>query len=224
MKAATLILVMCAGFVMFSLDSGEVSAGAMFSPPTDDASIYHDSPDFNAGGHHTVWVRNEYGGGGSGGWETSPLVKFDLSCVLAASVIESATLYLYYYYWDDNNPTGRALTCYRLTEDWDESTVTWNTRPAAAPTPTSSSVVPGAYGWIVFDVTSDVQAFADGQADNYGWRIRDENYWGSTNIPITHFYSKEYGSFVPYLDVVVEGGDPSSIEQMSWGRIRAMFR
>jgi hypothetical protein len=78
---------------------------------------------------------------------------------------------------------------------------------------------------MAWDVTSDVQAFADGQADNYGWRIRDENYWGSTNIPITSFHSKEFGGGnASYLEVVVEGGDPSSVEQMSWSRIRAMFR
>jgi hypothetical protein len=224
MKAVTMILAISVGFVMFNLGSKDVNAGAVFAPPTDDASIYHDSPNFNAGAHHTVWVRNEYGGGGGGGWETSPLVKFDLSCIQPSSVIESATLHLFYYYWDDNNPTGRALTCYRLTEDWDESTVTWNARPAAAATPTSSSAVPAAYGWMAWDVTSDVQAFANGQADNYGWRIRDENYWGSVNIPITHFYAKEYGSYVPYLEVTVQGGDPSSVDRTSWGRLKAMFR
>jgi len=30
---------------------------------------------------------------------------------------------------------------------------------------------------------------------NYGWKITDENRWGSANIPITYFYSKENGNY-----------------------------
>ena len=52
-----------------------------------------------------------------------------------------------------------------------------------------------------WDVTSDMLDFIDGSEINYGWKLTDENYWGKTDIPWTCFRSKEYGDFIPYLEV-----------------------
>lgn len=51
--------------------------------------------------------------------------------------------------------------------------------------------------WIEFDVTSDVQAFLNGTANNYGWLIKktgDESLNGSVE-----FASREAGTNLPEL-------------------------
>ena len=67
---------------------------------------------------------------------------------------------------------------------------------------------------MIWDVSSDVQDFVDETETNYGWKITDENYWGSVNIPVTSFHSKEYGSFIPYLEI-----ETTSINDWDYYRI-----
>jgi len=178
-------------------DQYEEHAGVNIFYPIDDAEIAHTSPDTNFGSTNNFAVRNS----GSGlGWACDGLVRFNLSSIPEDSTILSATLNAYYFNWDDNNPSGRDLSIYRVASDWDEDTVTWNTQPSYASQSTTNSSVPSSTGvWMEWDVTNDVQDFSDEEATNYGWKITDENYWGSGNIPISFFTTKEHGIFVPYL-------------------------
>ena len=146
-------------------------------------------------------VRNEYDGG-SDDWELDSLIRFDISEIIPGTIIISAELYLYYY---DNyfNTAGRELNLHRITSDWDEDTVTWNTRPSIAPEATSFATVPDFTGvWMTWTVTDDVQDFVDEEKTNYGWQLMDDEYWGAVNIPHMKFHSKEYGDFIPYLEVI----------------------
>lgn len=166
--------------------------------PTDDTFIAHKRPDNNYGSRTNLLVRNDYGS--TPGWAYDILIKFDLSSIPQGATIQSAKLRLYYYQHKDNDPAGRKLNCYRITSNWNENTVTWNTQPSYYPNPTTYATVPSSTRrWMEWDVTSDVQKFINGQATNYGWKITDENYWGTIEIPIAYFYSKEYGSYVPQL-------------------------
>ena len=174
--------------------------------PTDDTYIAMKYPNSVYGAREYLVAENRYGHPSHPAyWERDVLVRFDLSAMPPGAEVSSATLHLYYYAWHDNNPAGRVLTCYRVRSDWNEDTVNWNTQPGHAAQPTSSSIVPSSPGtWMEWDVTSDVQAFANDQsADNYGWEIMDEVPWGTYNVPWTKFRSKEYGSFIPYLSVTV---------------------
>ncbi|HEC82555.1 MAG TPA: DNRLRE domain-containing protein, partial [Thermoplasmatales archaeon] len=175
--------------------------------PTDDATIHCKNPDANDGHTDHMTVRNMYGHPSDPDyWERDSLIRFDISSIATNSIIYSAKLKLYYYYWWDNNPVGHDLTLYRITSDWNEDTVTWNTRPSYAPQPTGYSTVPSSAGiWMEWDVTIDIQDFVNG-VTNYGWMIKDEYYWGAHNIPITYFRTKEYGDFTPYLEI--EFGSP----------------
>lgn len=171
--------------------------------PTDDASIKETAPYTNFGSDYLV-VRNKYGGYGSPGYEDDLLIKFNISELSPGIIIRSATLNLFYNQWRENNPAGRTLTLYRITSDWDENTVTWNTRPSYASEVTFSAVVPGSPGvWMEWDVTSDVQDFVEGQENNHGWQIMDEIYWGMSDIPATWFHEKELGSNTAYLEIEV---------------------
>lgn len=64
--------------------------------------------------------------------------------------------------------------------------------------------MPSSFGWIEWDVTDDVQNFIDGNMDNYGWQMIDEQYWGGFDIPFAYCRSKEYGSSTPYLEINYE--------------------
>lgn len=135
-------------------------------------------------------------------WEHDILIRFDLSSIPAKTSIASAKLYLYYYAYGDTNPANRSLTAHLLKGDWTEKTVTYNTSPGYDPIVSASAIVPSAPGkWMSWDVTSDVQKFVNGEKINYGWQIMDETFWGKFNIPITHFYSKENGALIPYMEI-----------------------
>jgi len=170
--------------------------------PTDDAFLEEYSPGVNFGSWDMMVARNT----GSGPWEEDPLVRFDISSVPPGTEIASATLHLYYYRWDDHYPGGRPLICRRITSDWDEETVTWNTRPGWASEITDQTNVPDSYQWMEWGVTDDVQAFVNGEENDYGWVIRDETYWSGSDIPRTFFRTKEYGAYVPYLEVIPTPG------------------
>ncbi len=170
--------------------------------PTDDSHIRHGSPDTNYGECELIYIRNDYGGGGSSGWGYNDLIKFDTTTIPENSTIQYAYLKLYYYKNKDNNPSGREIQLYKATSNWDEETVTWNTQPPYAAQPTTVSYVPSSIGtWMTWDVTSDILDFYQGFEENYGWKITDENYWGQVNIPITYYRSKEYGEYTPFLEI-----------------------
>lgn len=186
--------------------------------PTHDAFISMQDPNSNYGSGSALSVRNRYGGGGTDYWERNTLVKFDLSSIPHGSTITSATLHLYYYHCIFSNCNGRNLNCRRITSSWDEDTVTWNTRPGSAPGVTDQATVPSTFDWMDWDVTSDVQAIVDGEEDNEGWQIMDEVTWGASSIPDERFRSKEYGDYLPYLEIVYESQPSVRVPSLTgWG-------
>ena len=173
--------------------------------PTDDTTIEMRIPDYNFGSSTSIDTKNRYGAGASydQDWERDLLIRFDISDIPTGTSIASAKLYLFYYNWYDNSPAGRNLTIYRITSDWNEETVTWNTKPSYDPTLSASATVPSAPGkWMSWNVTSDVQKFVNGEKTNFGWQMIDEVPWGKFDIPYTKFYSKENGDNIPYLEII----------------------
>jgi hypothetical protein len=172
--------------------------------PTDDTFIDYVNPSSANGSYWATIVRNMgpsfKGHGKDIGWELDALVQFDISAIPAYTPIDSATLHLYYFqYW--HYPTvGRPYGCFRITDDWDEESVTWNTRPDWASEPTAVTPMPSAFDWVVWDVTTDVQAFVDQEHEDYGWIIHDVGTLES--MPASCFYTKEHGEYIPYLEVV----------------------
>ncbi len=169
--------------------------------PTDDAWVWMEYPDQNKGSDDDMHVRNTYGGLSGDFYDKHSLVEFDLSAITPGSHVGSATLNLYYHHCTFGNCADRELYCRRIMSDWDESTVTWNTRPSVAADVSDTSTVPASYGWMAWDVTSDVQAMVNGEVSNYGWRIADEVPWGYTDPPESRFRTKEYGDYIPYLEI-----------------------
>ncbi|RLF42769.1 MAG: hypothetical protein DRN18_01790, partial [Thermoplasmata archaeon] len=184
--------------------------------PTDDTTIRQNRPYSNYGDTEQLSVRNECGGyppSQGDGWGWDILIKFDLSSIPPGCIIKYAKLKLYYCKWWDNNPAGRVLSLYRVVEDWDEDTVTWKTQPSYDNTVVATATVPSQKNkWMEWNVTADVINFLKGIYPNYGWRIRDEQDWCKNDIPITRFYSKEKGMYIPHLEIKIV---PTSL-QVNW--------
>ena len=132
------------------------------------------------------------------------LIYFDLSSLSQKTII-SAELKLYKYdnkySCDYSNPVSRTYDVHHITDTWTEKDVKWNNRPDYDVTVTDNDVVVDA-GWMEWNVTTDVQAFANGTFTNYGWLIKDnsEGYCYSCS----YFRSREYSdvNYRPVLEVV----------------------
>lgn len=170
--------------------------------PTDDAKISQDDPNKNYDGELGINIRNEYGIGGSSGWASQGLYKFDISSIPSGVSIIKAKFYLFYNKWTSTNPAGRCLNLYRVTSNWDENSITWNTVPSYNPVTSAYSQVPPTVNiWMDWDVTVDIKKFLSG-TQNFGWILTDDNYWGTVNIPLSQFRTREFSQELsPYLEI-----------------------
>ena len=164
--------------------------------PTDDATILQPNPNETNTG---LKLRNR----GSGGFTWQGLIKFDISTIPTNAEIISATLNCFYRTFDDNNPKDHVINLYRITSDWMEETVTWNTQPTCVFQPTSYIIMPISPGvWLQWDVKSDIEYFVKGLEDNFGWKISDDTLWPPwPDIPITRLNYKEYEIDIPYIEI-----------------------
>jgi len=173
-----------------------VSVQANTYLPSDDTFIDERLPDTNSGAQPYMIVRSM----NLPNFELDTLVKFNLSTIPSGTFISSAKLNLYYYNYNDSNPSGNPINVYRITSTWSESTTNWNNRPTYDSNVASTVSGPGSYGWVQWNVRSDIQGFVNGSKTNYGWQIMDAS--ASSNSMI-YFRSKEYtdSNYRPYLEV-----------------------
>lgn len=108
---------------------------------------------------------------------TRSLIKFDLeSVMLMASRVKSATINLYSLtaLRAFENPTADlpvTTDLRQVTQDWNEQTVTWDTRPLVAATPAASVVQTGVGQWVTFDVTDLVKLWLADPSSNFGVQL-----------------------------------------------------
>ena len=176
------------------------STTVVFSP-TDDTMIKKEYINLQSGYVLNMGVSNAYGSNEDNNYEIDSLIKFDFFSIPSSAIIQSAAIHLYYYNWSGTNPAGRNLTLYLITSSWTEEYTNWKTKPSYAIAPSSSAIVPDSMGqWMTWDVTNDVQLLVT-ERTYYGWKIADEINWKQPNIPTVYFRTKEYGNYIPYLEV-----------------------
>lgn len=163
-----------------------------------------ESPDDNQGNIDHMIVGREAGGNSYRSLVEFPIVWGTDLPVDAA--ITSATLQLYYeWYGWENNPVGRTYNAARLLRlDWAEMNSSWNSYDTGLPwttagagssvsdyttTGVASATVPSSYGWMSWNVLSQVQ-WAQTNTANAALRIYDSV---ETSGYCAMFYSKEYG-------------------------------
>jgi len=189
------------GAAILLLTATSVEAQEVFEP-SDDTMVSRGDPNANYGDSWNYIIRNRYGHPSHPDrWECYLFIRFDLSSIPPGSPIESARLHLYLYRRWDSDPTGRNLNTYVVKEDWDEGTIAFANQPACPADSSGYTRVPPNNTWMLWDVTEEVQAFVNQIQPNYGWKIMDNTRWGDFNIPMMYFYSKEFGSNSPYLEI-----------------------
>jgi len=122
------------------------------------------------------------------------VVHFDLSLLPSAATIDTATVYLYVR---DRN--GGTDYIHRITDSWDESTVTWTNTAADHDTTAETSITPPTNGeYVLFEITSLVQDWVDGTS-NYGIMLVP-----SDQDMETKYSTKDEGASGehPYMEIV----------------------
>ncbi|MGE0076399.1 MAG: DNRLRE domain-containing protein [Bacteroidales bacterium] len=150
-----------------------------------DALIASLSPDNNYGTHPDfaamAWTNN------FAPTNVRGLIQFDFSSVPANAIIQSVTLTLYGYN-SASNGTHSTLSgsnesvLQRITESWDESTVTWNNQPATTTVnqvvlPTSTSDTQN----YTIDITESAKYMIENPSYNFGYMLKlvTESYYRS---------------------------------------------
>ena len=163
-----------------------------------DAYVKSNAGDSNYGSDTELFAANQVNGA-----DEITYIKFDLSGISSGSVIVSAKLKL----WITSG--GSCQICvYRVTSDWSENSVTYNTRPSASSESETCVSVGGLNTWAEFDITDLVQAWVNGTYDNYGVKI-----FPSESGKYAHFASREYSDSSKRPQLVIEYVEPVTVTQ-----------
>lgn len=105
------------------------------------------------------------------------LLKPDLTSLIVGEEYDNISLILRVLGSTTDKPSTVGL--YRVTEDWDGSTVTWNNQPTYDSTPILTFDANIA-GEILLDVTTYLQNYLNGTYENYGWLFKCVDETGMT--------------------------------------------
>ncbi|MDD4315378.1 DUF3344 domain-containing protein [Methanoculleus sp.] len=147
--------------------------------------------------------------GTSGGTLYRSLIHFDLSSIPEGATIESATLYGYM----TARKGDREVAAYRVTEAWNESNVTWCNGPSNDTQPTDV-IDPGSAAnvWIAWNVTQDLQAYAE-DTPNYGWKLASPDESVTSTEQRVQLASRDSSDATlrPYLNVTYSTGGAAPV-------------
>ncbi|NOZ27040.1 MAG: DUF11 domain-containing protein, partial [Chloroflexi bacterium] len=175
------LMAIAMGLLLAAFAAPRVAPASQASPraqvvlePVTMAWVSSAEPDVNFGGRGYVWVGYGHGTGDTLS-ALRGLVKFDLSGVPSDAVVTEARLYATII--DAQGPPDHFLYCPgRPSVAWDETTVTWNSKPGmlgGSPCIDLSATA----GQIAWDVTTAVQEIHGGLVPNDGFylvRMNDE--------------------------------------------------
>jgi len=124
------------------------------------------------------------------------LLQYDISNLPVADNISSAVLYMY----ASSVPSPPySVNLQRNTTSWDETTVTWNTKPTLSGSNFASFASITTTGWKNVDITTQVKNWRDGTHTNYGMGI-------GTSQTFNLGFDSENGANPPYLLITMASG------------------
>ncbi|MGI9343249.1 MAG: DNRLRE domain-containing protein, partial [Gammaproteobacteria bacterium] len=199
-----------------SLDADKYSATATgvgtttaFTLPVDqDAWIREDNPTNNDGSNDDVHIRGE------AGKLEQALVRFDLAALPAGARINSASIW-FYVEGGGEHPEG-AITLHRITADWAEMAVTWDSLNGSFDPAVLGTIPAQAAGgvWVQVNVTAQVQAWVNGQP-NHGILL------GTAAESVRAEYVSREGpsNQHPRLEVTVGTAPPAKLQIQATGTL-----
>lgn len=185
-RRIALLVAVCAGVIVLgdvSKQTGIISAapkapaGSATYTAVADATIKQSAPDLNYGSAPTLDVLHGLEGSENG----AALIRFDISALPSDATIDSAYLQLYLESGTGLNPVDLSLRI--VTSSWNESTVTWNTAPAATP------------GWITWSM--DATPGYKTTIDLSGWVaywMTLPNYGVQLSGPTSNLFTRTFSS------------------------------
>ena len=170
-----------------------------------DAYIWAASPDNNSGNSETLYT------GMVGDGEKRSLLWFDLDGVPSGSVIDSAAFGIYV-----RSSQSQVVRAHRITNAWDETTVTWNNFNNGFANETEGYLLSDSSGFHYIDLTELVQGWWSGAYDNSGILLEE-------NLDTYDTYkSSEYGTAAYRPELVVCYHAPSArIGDLVWNDANA---
>lgn len=147
---------------------------------------------------------------------TFAFFKFPLNSIPSGATIESATLTL--RVTSSDSTAGYGLNGRRVTQSWDESSITGNSHPTVdTGTDYTDVQSPNGASTVTFTVTELVRGWHNGSLSNYGIRIafegQNDMQPGGAPMPLAgldyyYFATSEHGtsSYRPYLTINYTGG------------------
>lgn len=138
----------------------------VIQPAIKDAAIEAGYPNTNTGNDPTMWVGRYYDGS-----VYRDLIQFDLAGLTDCVNISSATLNLYVNEVTDSTVPAY-VTPYRVTQNWSENQVTWNTAPGYDAFAHGATTQLRGTGWYQWDITNLVSNWFNDVYPNYGMLLR----------------------------------------------------
>jgi hypothetical protein len=147
----------------------------------------------------------------SGAHDTVSFLEFELDALeeleLTGSDVTEARLYLYVGNTSSAgfgaNPSSIYpvdVTLYSVEEFWDESALTWGNAPSYSGAVDAVTINATGY-WISFDVTSKVQAWLDGNEDNFGFALEQDAPVSNGSSQVIAVFDSSAATNKPYLKV-----------------------
>ena len=165
------------------------------TPPVGDTLTYSNNPNTNYGSYTALFVQK-------GSITSASYIKFNLATLPAGASVSKATLRLYVNQVAANG----SFDVYQLNTSWAESTLTYNNAPALGTSATGNHPVAFTANtlnqFVVIDITSLVQGWANGSITNNGLALAL-----TTSAGAVAFDSKEsiYTSHQPELEIALTG-------------------
>ena len=155
----------------------------------EDAYVHQYDPDTNYGTATNLDVASYTGGA------ERTFLKFRLNHTLFAATVKSAILKLYCYQTPNQTDSATQIVAQTVTDSWSETNITWNNQPSVSDVNVSVAE-PSSEGWYSINITTIFK-----WNETVSFRLRYNN---ETEDSYSRFYSKEYGSNTPILEVTIE--------------------
>jgi hypothetical protein len=103
-----------------------------------------------------------------------PLFNSNQTQLTKITIPINATVDSAHFYINITESFGEEITLHRVTNYWDEMTVTWNNFGGGFNADTEGSFIPTVAGWYSVDITALVNEWLDQTYPNYGMLLKEE--------------------------------------------------